>query len=424
MERGKRIEGRVRPLTVAFIKSVKEAARYSDGPGGYGLSLLVKTGWRGKVAKSWAQRLRINGKAFNIGLGQFPLITLTEARNKAFENRRAVAAGIDPRIPPVVVPTFAEALDQVITEQAKGWKNPKTAKRWRATLDTYACPVLGDMLVSDIDSSHIKQVLLHEGLWTDKVETAKKVRERIGLVMKWAIAERFRPNNSAGPEIIKALPKQPQQDRHYRALPFQEVGSGIATIRNTNAWWATKACLEFTTLTAVRSGEARLAKWDEIDQSTGVWTIPAPRMKRNLEHKVPLNYATLDLLRDARNLTCSDWPHEEASGLVFPSPTGKALTDNTMSKLLRENKIECVPHGMRSSFRDWAAECTDVPGEIAEHALHHIEGSAAERSYKRTDYFEKRRSLMQDWANYVVETGNLSEEAEEADETDGDVDWC
>ena len=215
------------------------------------------------------------------------------------------------------------------------------------------------------------------------------------------------------------MPKQPQQQRHYRALPYQEVGNAIAQIRNTDAWWATKACLEFTALTAVRSGEARLATWDEINQKTGVWTIPASRMKRGLEHKVPLCYATMDLLKEARNLTCPDWPREEASGLVFPSPSGRPLTDNTMSKLLRENKIGCVPHGMRSSFRDWAAECTEVPKEIAEHALHHIEGSAAERSYRRTDYFQKRGGLMRDWANYVVKSGTLSDEVDEVDETVG-----
>jgi integrase len=378
---------------------------------------LVKESSTDRLSKSWAQRLRIAGKPINIGLGSFPVLTLARAREKALANARMVAEGGDPRIPPIVVPTFAQALDQVITEQAQGWKNAKTAKRWRATLETYASPVIGDMLVSEIDSSHIKKVLLP--IWTDKVETAKKVRERVGLVMKWAIAERFRPDNPAGPEIIKVLPKQPQQERHYRALPFQEVGSAIATIRNTNAWWATKACLEFTTLTAVRSGEARLAKWDEIDQSAGVWTIPAERMKRNLEHKVPLNYVTMDLLRDIRNSQFPDWDHEEASGLVFPSPTGKALTDSTMSKLLRDNGIGCVPHGMRSSFRDWAAEISDFERDVAEHALHHIDSSATERSYKRTDYFDKRRLMMGDWAQYVMETGNLLDEMDEMGEMDG-----
>ena len=204
MERGKRIESRQRPLTLGYIKGVKEAGRYSDGPGGNGLSLLVKTGWQGRVTKSWAQRLRINGEPFNIGLGEFPLVTLTEARDKAFENRRAVAAGSDPRIPPVVIPTFDQALDEVVKMHAPSWKNAKTEKRWRATLDTYASPILGDMLVNEIDSSHIKEVLLQKvkkgdgegNLWLDMVETSKKVRERIGLVMKWSHRRTFPPGQS------------------------------------------------------------------------------------------------------------------------------------------------------------------------------------------------------------------------------------
>ena len=373
------------------------------------MSLLVKESSTQRPSKSWAQRLRIAGKPIDIGLGAFPVVTLATAREKALANARMVAEGGDPRIPPKVVPTFDQAVDRVVGEHGDSWKNPKTAKRWRATLVTYASPIIGDMLVSEIDTSHVKQVLMQilagesKPIWLSKVETSKKVRERIGMVMKWAIAENYREKgNPAGPEIITALPKQPQQSTHYRALPYDQVGEALAAIRNTDAWWATKACLEFTTLTAVRSGEARLATWDEIDKSTGVWTIPASRMKRNLEHKVPLNYATMDLLREARNLTCPNWFDEGEAGLVFPSLSGKPLTDNTMSKLLRENDIGCVPHGMRSSFSTWAAECTDFSKEIREHALHHIEGTEAERAYKRTDFFEKRRGLMEGWANYVL----------------------
>ena len=396
---------RPRLLTASFVKGVKQAGRYGDGRGGHGLSLLVKESSTGRVSKSWAQRLRIRGEAFNVGLGSFPVVSLATARDKAVANAKMVAEGGDPRIPPIEVPTFAKALDQVITEQATGWKNPKTAKRWRATLDTYACPVLGDMPVSEIDSSHVKQVLLHEGLWTDKVETAKKVRERVGLVMKWSIAERFRKDNPAGPEIIKALPKQPQQSTHYPALPFAEVQGALEMIRATNAWPATKLCLELLTLTAVRSGEARLAVWEEFDLEKAEWIIPADRMKRPLDHRIPLSTQAMEVISEARLFSGQ---FDTPEGLVFKSFSDKPLTDNTMSKLLRENTIKCVPHGMRSSFRDWAAECTEVPGEIAEHALHHIVGPAAERAYRRTDYFDKRRGLMQDWASYVYGTGDFA----------------
>ena len=260
------------------------------------------------------------------------------------------------------------------------------------------------------------------------------------MVIKWATAEGHRHDNPAGPQIITALPRRPQNSEHHPALPFAEVGKAIKRIRDTNAWWSTKLCMEFVALTAVRSGEARLARWDEIDEEHLIWTIPASRMRRNLEHKVPLSNAAMTVLSQARDLkyptvsgdlldpgmtvlshragsgdlldpgtcwirglagsgdlldpgTCwirglagswirglagsgdlldpgTCWIRGLAGGLVFPSPTGRALTGNTVSKLLRDNKIGCVPHGMRSGFVDWVAECTDAPKEIAGHALH------------------------------------------------------
>ena len=392
---------RPRQLSASFVAGVKVPGRYGDGRGGHGLSLLVKESSTDRFAKSWAQRLRIVGKPVNVGLGAFPVVTLATARERALENARMVAEGGDPRIPPVVIPTFAQAVDEVVALHGAGWKHEKTEKRWRATLDTYAMPVLKDKLVSEITSAHIMQVLAP--IWLAKPETARKVRERVGMVMKLAIAERHRQDNPAGPEIIKALPKQPQNSEHHRALPFIKVGRAIEKVRGTNAWWATKLCMEFVTLTAVRSGEARLARWEEIETDIRNWTIPAARMKRTLDHKVPLSSSAMRVLALARDLNGGEW----LNGLVFPSPTGRALTDNTLSKLLRENAIGCVPHGMRSSFRDWAAECTEVPGEIAEHALHHIEGSASERAYKRTDYFERRRGLMEDWDDYILRTMKL-----------------
>ena len=185
-----------------------------------------------------------------------------------------------------------------------------------------------------------------------------------------------------------------QRAEHFRALPFSEVGKAINKVRATNAWWATQLCLEFLTLTAARSGEARLATWSEINEKTSTWVIPKVRMKQGFEHRVPLSLAALAVLEQARELS-------DGTGLVFPSPTGKALTDSTMSKLLRDNNIGCVPHGMRSSFRDFAAERTDMPREIVEHALAHVEGSASELAYRRTDYFEKRRGLMQSWSDFL-----------------------
>ena len=383
---------RPKQLSAAFVKTVNQPGRYGDGRGGHGLSLLVKPTSTSRLSKSWAQRLRLNGKPFDIGLGSYPRVPLALARARALENAQAVEQGQDPRVKPSTIPTFADAVDAVVTMHSEGWKNPKTAKRWRATLESYAMPTLGPQTVSEINSGDIMSLLTP--IWLAKPETGRKVRERIDVVMKWAIAQGYRSDNPAGDAIAAALPKTGQRVQHHRALPFAEVGAAIQKVRTTDAWPATKLAFEFLTLTVTRSGETRLATWDEVDLDAGTWTIPTARMKTGLEHRVPLSRQAMDLLQQARELS-------EGSGLVFPSQRGKALTDSTVSKLLRENNIGCVPHGMRSSFRDWAAECSDVPREIAEHALAHVEGSASELAYRRTDYFERRRGLMKDWANFL-----------------------
>ena len=393
MERGKRNEERPRPLSAVFVKSVKEPGRYSDGPGGHGLSLLVKPGWRGRMAKSWSQRLRLNGEAFNIGLGSYPVITLARVRELALQNRRAIAEGNDPRTPPDAVPTFAEAVDTVIAERSISWKNPKTAKRWRARLDAYVLPKLGRKLVSEITTADVIAIL--SPIWVQKPETGRQVRENISVIMEWVIGQNNRLDNPASKAILKALPKQTQRVKHYKALPYLEVGPAINQVRATDGHSTTKLAFEYIAYTAARSGEARLATWSEVNLHTRTWTVPEARMKNSLEHKVPLSEAALDVLDRAQE-------YSDGSGLVFPSEHGKPMSDNTISKLLRDNQVATTPHGLRSSFRDWAAECTDVPREIAEFALAHVVGDEAELAYRRTDYFERRRKLMEDWSEYLA----------------------
>ena len=383
---------RPRTLSAAFVKTVKAPGRYGDGRGGHGLSLLVKPSSTGRTAKSWSQRLRINGEPFNIGLGPFPIVTLKEARDKALENRRTVEQGHDPRFKTTSIPTFADAAEIVIGIHASGWKNGRHEANWRRSLSQYAYPTLGDKLVSEITSLDIMALLVP--IWTEKRETARKLRQRIGAVMKWAVAQGYRADNPAGDAIGAALPKNGHVIQHQRALSHEEVSGALDTIRETGAWDGTKLAFEFLCLTATRSGEARLAKWSEFDLEAQVRTIPAPRMKRHREHRVPLSDQAMEVLRRARS-------PNDVDGLVFPSVTGKALTDSTISKLLRENNIGCVPHGMRSSFRVWAAECSNAPREIAEMCLAHVEGSAVELAYRRTDYFEARRLMMQQWADYI-----------------------
>ena len=301
-----------------------------------------------------------------------------------------VAAGEDPRAKKVPVPTFAEAAQKVIDIHTPSWRHPRVAMQWKSSLDRYVMPTLGQKPVSEISTADVMAILVPI---LSKRETAKKVRQRIGAVMKWSVAQGFRIENPAGEAILAALPKNNQPVRHQRALPYAGVGAAVEIIRASNAWPATKLCFELLTLCASRSGECRLARWDEISDDT--WTIPAERMKNRREHRIPLSRQAVEVLEQVSAF-------RDGTGLIFPSPRGKPLTDSTMSKLVRENDIDCVPHGMRSSFRDWAAECSGVPREIAEHALAHIEGSASERAYRRTDYFELRRELMQQWADYIL----------------------
>ena len=378
-------------LSAKFVETVKEPGRYGDGRGGNGLSLLVKAG-RAGMSKSWCQRLPVNteGKR-EIGLGRFPQVALSEARDLAMRNwiKATDGAVIVGRVE-ARTPTFAEAIEKAVELRAPAWKNERTAKNFRAALEAYALPTIGKKLVSDVTSGDVLAIL--SPIWTSRPEQAKRTKESVSTVMQWAMVEGHRRDNPADKAILKALPKRGLK-QHFRALPFADIGAAISQVRATSAHWSTKAAFEFIALTAARSGEVRLAEWSEIDGD--VWTIPAAKMKNGREHRIPLTGPVLAVLDGARDRTGGE-------GLVFPSKQGKPMTDNTISKLLRDNKIETTPHGLRSAFRDWAAEMTDVPREICEFALAHVEGSASELAYRRTDYFEKRRELMDAWGSYLT----------------------
>lgn len=219
------------------------------------------------------------------------------------------------------------------------------------------------------------------------------MRQLIGAKMKWAVAQGYRDDNPAGDAIGAALPKAGDTGRkHYRALPHMEVGEAVRKVRESGAWPATKLAFEFLVLTAARSGEVRGARWDEIDGDT--WTIPGERMKTGRPHRVPLSPQALEVLVQARELA-------DGSRLVFPSVRGKMLSDMTLSKLVRQLGIEAVPHEFRSSFRDWAAECSAAPREVCELALAHVNDDQTEAAYRRSDLFDLRRKLMADWEAYL-----------------------
>ena len=382
---------RPKRLSAAFAKTVTRPGRYGDGHGGLGLSLMVKPRANGGLSKTWAQRQRIDGRLVSLGLGSYPVVTLAKARSKALENARTVADGSDPRTKPSTVPTFDEAVKFVIDIHRVSWKDAgRSAKIWQSSLDTYAAPVIGTKRVSEVTSADVLDVLMQ--IWNEKPETARRVKHRISAVMRWAVAQGFRDDNPAGETINEALPRMNGVKRHRRALHHSKVKDAIERVKKSEAWESTKLCFEFLTLTAARSGEVRAAQWDEIDLDRRVWTVPAERMKTSREHRVPLSHRAIEILHESDDLY-------DDSGLVFPSITGRVLSDSTVSKLLRELDINAVPHGFRSSFRDWCAE-TGQPREIAEAALAHtVQG--VEGAYFRSDLFEQRRQVMDGWADYI-----------------------
>ena len=378
-------------LTPAFVRNVSQAGRYCDGQGLY---LDV----RPSGSRGWIQRLTIRGRRTELGLGGFPLVSLKEAREKAFANRKLARDGGDllaEKRRAESMPTFADATRQVWNQLRPGWRSPQHAQLWLKSLERYAIPRIGEMPISEVTSADVIGILAP--IWHDVPPTARKLRQRIRAVMEWAVAMDLRPDNPCD-RIGPVLGTQGGRVRHMRALPHGEVASAIETVRASNARPVVKLAFEFLVLTAVRSGEVRGAAWAEIERDAGVWTIPALRTKGNREHRVPLCGRALQILEEA-------WMLGRGSPLVFPGVRGKPFASTALSELLGELKIAAVPHGFRSSFRDWAAEETDHPREVAEAALAHKVRNQIEAAYRRTDLFERRRRLMDDWARYLAGEG-------------------
>ena len=378
-------------LTTGFIRKAPPGKYYDRD----GLYLRVKeTG-----SRQWMQRLTVRGRRIEIGLGGFPLVSLDEARDAAFENKRFARDGGDPRAlrSGFGIPKFRDAVEAVLAIHEPTWKDgSKTAALWRSTLATYAMPRLGETRVDQISTADVMSALVP--LWNKKPETARKLRQRISAIMKWSVAQGYRQDNPAGEILSAALPSNGGKTRHFTAVPWQDVPAALGTIQGSEAAATTKLALEFLILTACRSGEVRGARWNEIDMDAALWTVPAERTKTGRPHRVPLSGSAVAVLRSVAE-------YADRSGLVFPSVTGRQLSDSTMSKLLRENGVPGVPHGFRSSFRDWCAECTNAPREIAEACLAHVVKSKVEAAYALTDHFDKRSKLMAQWAAYLSGRG-------------------
>lgn len=380
-------------LTAQGVKAITAPGKYFDG---HGLYLRVEP----NGSRFWVQRIVIRGKRSEIGLGSPTLVSLAQARAIALENRKVARSGGDPlqaRREARAILTFEEAARQVHTLHLPTWRNDKHGRDFITSLETYAFPKLGKLKVTDITTADVLAVLMP--IWTAKAETARRVRQRIGTVMKWSIAKGWRQDNPAE-NISQALPKVAKAPQHRKALPYDDVAGCLAAVHASRATTSTKLALEFIVLTAARSGEVREAHWNEIDLEAMVWEVPAERMKMKRPHRVPLSPRAVGLLHEAK-------PLEDGSGLVFPGTKhGRPLSDMTLSKLVKELGFAADVHGFRTSFRTWAQERTNFPREIAEAALAHLSGDAVERAYARSDLFDKRRTMMDAWSAFLSEKGS------------------
>lgn len=377
--------GRLTPLQ---IRNLKEPGRYNDGDG---LFLELTAPNKG----NWQLRATVNGRRRDIGLGSLALVSLKEARDAAFELRRDIQRGIDPvaerKRRKLEILTFKAATLRVHAEQKASWKNGKHQDQWITTLERFAFPLLGNRLVNDIEGPLIREILLP--IWLTKPETARRVKQRIGVVLDWAHASGMRPTEAPMRSVSRVLQRQPKKDGHFAAMPYDTVPAFMAHLHARLS--VSRLALEFLILTAARSGEVRGAKWSEIDLEAKLWTIPASRMKVGKEHVVPLPAAATDVLERARQF------HALCSNLLFPGrDVRRPLSDMTLLKILRYADLPYTVHGFRSAFRDWTAEQTGYPGEVAEAALAHTVANKVEAAYRRTNYLNKRREMMADWATF------------------------
>ncbi|EAR51816.1 site-specfic recombinase, phage integrase family protein [Oceanicola granulosus HTCC2516] len=336
-----------------------------------------------------------------MGLGSFALVSLAEARDLAVRYRKIAREGGDPiqerRQAQLTVPTFAEAARTVFEENRASWRNPKHAQQWINTLETYAVPVIGTRPVSDVETADILRVLAP--IWLTKAETARRVRQRLSTVFDWAKAAGFRQGDNPVAGADRGLPRQTVKVSHHKALPYQELPAFMAQLRSKDRGYITRLALEFLILTASRTSEVLNAQWPEFDLTGEVWIVPATRMKAGREHRVPLTPRCVEIVRQLQQLG--------DTGLVFPgTQKGKAMSNMVFATLLRRMDVDATVHGFRSSFRDWVAEETNYPNELAEMALAHTIKNATEAAYRRGDLLERRRAMMLAWEVFIKEDDN------------------
>ena len=388
-------------LTALQVTKVKKPGLYADGGGLY---LQVSGDGEAKLARSWIFRYKRRGKVRDMGLGSLSTFGLADARAKAAECRQQIYAGVDPidtrkaeRIKAVLEAakalTVRDCVEQYVTAHRAGWRNAKHAAQWTSTIKTYAEPIIGSLTVQNVDTGHVIKII--EPLWSTKPETAARLRGRIEAVLDWATAREYRRGENPARwrgHLDKLLPARTKvrKVKHHAALPYKELPSFMASLRRQEG--VSAQALEFLILTAARTGEIIGARIDEIKGE--VWTIPAERMKAGVEHRVPLSAPAMTIMEMMRKECKGDF--------LFPGgKVGKPLSNMAMLALLdRMGRSDLTAHGFRSTFRDWAAECTDHPSEVPEMALAHTISSKVEAAYRRGDLFEKRRLLMSQWATF------------------------
>jgi integrase len=393
---GRSIE-RLKALTVE--RSLKKPGMYCDGGG---LWLCVSS----SSAASWVFRYQLHGSPHEMGLGSARDITLQEARTAAAAARKIKAMGSDPlhereriaaerRAEAAKAITFRQSAEKYIESHRAGWKNAKHAAQWGATLATYAYPTIGALPVAAVDVALVHKML--EPIWTKKSETASRLRGRIESILDWATTRGYRTGENPARwrghlENLFPAKSKVRQVKHHAALPYPELPAFMAQLEQQSGEGA--RALRFTILTAARTSEVLGAKWPEMDLRARVWTVPAERMKAKRQHRVPLSAAAVELLEE---IGCG-------TGFAFAGATkGKPLSNMAMLATLRRmRRDDLTAHGFRSSFRDWAAEQTSFPSEVAEAALAHVVGDKVEAAYRRGDLFEKRKAMMEAWGRYCT----------------------
>ena len=413
----------VTPLSDLQVRRITRVGWHAVG-GVAGLLLQVRKPKKNgaQVPRSWILRIKVGDQRQPIGLGSYPQVSLAVAREQAAKLVMEAKQGVNLKAKKRAQrsslisaasknKTFKECAEAYMDAHSSDYTNEKHRKQWPATLVTYAYPIIGNILVSDIAMRDVRNVLEQETsaakalkgkLWNVKTETAKRLLGRIKTVLDYATVSEYRTGTNPAQwkgylSTQLASPKNLQKKEHHPAVPYPHIGDFMSKLRS-NSSLSAKA-LEFLILTAVRSGSVRNAEWSEIDVDNALWTIPAEHTKARQEHRVPLQPQAIKLLKSLSKVA--------GTNLIFPNRNNKALSDMAFNQIMRgmrergELKVEGVPHGFRSTFRDWSAERTSYSDEIRKAASGHAIGDSVKEAYQRTDLLDKRRSLMNEWANFL-----------------------